>query len=335
MCLSFYLFPHNNRPQFSFITTPTNSFVVVLSYSHSQRWRRRWFTLKQGELPGQFFLEYYTDQSCRKRKGIIDLDQVEQVDAGLRLDRQSIKFQHIFDMKTASRIYFMAADTELEMRDWVMVICQVCNLQETEEKNGSDSATIQCNRSQFHPNNIFLTFVLFLDYNIGPNADFEAREVTQNDHSAATETTTLTTNDSSTLSNRLDQLSIVNEYENDNVVSYRQSEYSNRETLVVGESQNNNHQDGGLNYSNLPPMSTLERSHSVQRQSSSSSATAKSTGAIKKIPENLKLRSDDKINNNSAEVVSLYRSSGPYIPLSDCYSGSPVLFVSIFLNKYL
>lgn len=45
-----------------------------------QRWRRRWFALKQsGELPGQYFLEYFTDRNCRKLKGTIDLDQCEQV----------------------------------------------------------------------------------------------------------------------------------------------------------------------------------------------------------------------------------------------------------------
>jgi GRB2-associated-binding protein 1 len=32
-----------------------------------------------GELPGQYFLEYYTDHNCRKLKGKIDLDQCEQV----------------------------------------------------------------------------------------------------------------------------------------------------------------------------------------------------------------------------------------------------------------
>lgn len=116
-----------------------------------QRWRRRWFTLKQGELPGQFFLEYFTDVSCRKRKGIIDLDVVEQVDAGLRLDRQSIKFQHMFDMKTPFRTYYMAADTEQDMRGWVMVICQVCNLQETEEKINTDSSTVQCKFGESSP----------------------------------------------------------------------------------------------------------------------------------------------------------------------------------------
>lgn len=88
--------------------------------------------------------------SCRKRKGVIDLDQMEQVDAGLRLDRSNIKFQYMFDMKTPNRTYYMAADTEQEMRDWVMVICQVCNLQETEEKDGGDaSMNVQCKVSSF------------------------------------------------------------------------------------------------------------------------------------------------------------------------------------------
>jgi GRB2-associated-binding protein 1 len=46
----------------------------------TQKWRRRWFVLKHsGELPGQYFLEYYTDRTCRKLKGKIDLDQCEQV----------------------------------------------------------------------------------------------------------------------------------------------------------------------------------------------------------------------------------------------------------------
>jgi protein daughter of sevenless len=115
------------------------------------------------------------------------------------------------------------------------------------------------------------------------------------------------------LSGRFEQLSTVNEYENDTVVTYRQSEYSNRSNLMVGETQNNN-QENGLVAGAIRPQSA-----SVQ----------KVTGAIKKIPENLKLKSDDKINNNSAEQISNYRASGPYIPLSDCFSGSPVLFVSL------
>lgn len=93
--------------------------------------------------------------------------------------------------------------------------------------------------------------------------------------------------------------------------------------MMVGEAQNNN-QEAGLNYSNLPPMGTFEQPQPTTR------TAGRPTGAIKKIPENLKLRSDDKINNNNTEEISSYRSSGPYIPLSDCFSGSPVLlFVSV------
>lgn len=85
----------------------------------------------------------------------------------------------------------------------------------------------------------------------------------------------------------------------------------------------NNNQEVGLNYLNITTLSTIERT-----QARASDSVAKPTGAIKKIPENLKLRSDDKINNNNSEEISIYRASGPYIPLSDCFSGSPVLFVS-------
>ena len=39
--------------------------------------------LRQGAMPGQFLLQYYTDQTGRKLKGIIDLDQCEQVITGI------------------------------------------------------------------------------------------------------------------------------------------------------------------------------------------------------------------------------------------------------------
>lgn len=32
-----------------------------------------------GQIPGQYVLEYFVDQSCKKLKGAIDLDQCEQV----------------------------------------------------------------------------------------------------------------------------------------------------------------------------------------------------------------------------------------------------------------
>ncbi|CRK99438.1 CLUMA_CG012560, isoform A [Clunio marinus] len=263
------------------------------------RWRRRWFTLKQGELPGQFFLEYFTDTSCRKRKGVIDLDQVEQVDAGLRLDRQNIKFQHMFDMKTPNRTYYMAADSENDMRDWVMVICQVCNLQETEEKSGSSDVS----KVQYQ--------------NLNPTADNETKEFM-----VEKEKTTVTNHDDEAAT--LDQKSMINEYENDDVFYRRQSNCASLPKTINSEIENNN--PGGV-HSKYTNLSDINRQSLDHVQGTSTSTNKKITGTIKKIPENLKLKSQDKINNNDDnDDISLYRSSGPYIPLSDCFSGSPVLF---------
>nr|CAD7568582.1 unnamed protein product [Timema californicum] len=93
------------------------------------RWRRRWFVLRHtGELPGQYYLEYYTDHNCRKLKGKIDLDQCNQVDAGLRFENSKQKYQHMFDVKTPKRIYYLAAESEEEMNKWVEYVCHVCGL---------------------------------------------------------------------------------------------------------------------------------------------------------------------------------------------------------------
>lgn len=101
-----------------------------------QRWRRRWFLLTHsGELPGQYILTYYTDRNCRKLKGVINLDQCEQVDLGLKLDERKLKFDHVFDIKTPSRTYYLAADTEGEMKSWVTCICRVCGLKSTNEED--------------------------------------------------------------------------------------------------------------------------------------------------------------------------------------------------------
>ncbi|XP_034934032.1 GRB2-associated-binding protein 2 isoform X2 [Chelonus insularis] len=95
----------------------------------SIRWRKRWFALRHsGELPGQYFLEYYTDRRYRKLKGHIDLDQCEQVDAGLRFENRKQKYQYMFNIKTPKRIYYLVAESEAEMNKWVDAVCQVCGL---------------------------------------------------------------------------------------------------------------------------------------------------------------------------------------------------------------
>lgn len=93
------------------------------------KWRQRWFVLRHsGQLPGQFVLEYYTDDSRKKLKGKIDLDQCEQVDAGLSFESRKSNYQYMFDIRTPKRIYYLVAETESAMNKWVDCICSVCGL---------------------------------------------------------------------------------------------------------------------------------------------------------------------------------------------------------------
>lgn len=120
------------------------NFVNSQLFFKLQRWRRRWFTLKQGEIPEQFCLEYYTDRNCRKLKGVIDLDQCEQVDSGLQLEHRKQKFEHMFDVKTPRRTYYLAADSEEDMNAWVNCICEVCNLQDLSKHQQIKAESTQC-----------------------------------------------------------------------------------------------------------------------------------------------------------------------------------------------
>ncbi|KAK4301330.1 hypothetical protein Pmani_026518 [Petrolisthes manimaculis] len=94
------------------------------------KWRTRWFVLRSGELPGQYFLEYYTDHTRRKLKGRIDLDQCDQVDAGITFANRKSEsdFKYMFDIKTPKRVYYLCAETEQEMNKWVDCVCHVCGL---------------------------------------------------------------------------------------------------------------------------------------------------------------------------------------------------------------
>ncbi|KAA0189765.1 hypothetical protein HAZT_HAZT007769 [Hyalella azteca] len=94
------------------------------------RWHTRWFVLRSGDLPGQYLLEYYVDKTRKKLKGRIDLDQCEQVDAGIIFASQKDPSENnfMFDIRTPSRVYYLRCQTELEMNHWVDCLCQVCGL---------------------------------------------------------------------------------------------------------------------------------------------------------------------------------------------------------------
>lgn len=188
--------------------------------------------MKQGELPGQFFLEYYTDRKCRKLKGIIDLDQCEQVDAGLRLDRQKEKYAHMFDVKTPTRTYYLAADTEEDMRGWVNCICQVCNLQETqtvEEERPYYNIDAINMASVDHQQDVSNDTEITLLHSTTGEAGQEQHIQQQQPQPRQSVMSNATYNPYGT-------------YQNDEVMNYRGSEYSNRETIIceakLGHAQN-------------------------------------------------------------------------------------------------
>lgn len=305
----------------------------IFSIFFLQKWRRRWFALKQGELPGQFFLEYYTDRDYHKLKGQIDLDQCEQVDAGLRM---SDKFQHMFDIKTPHRIYYLAADTEEDMRDWVKYICQVCGLQET---RGADVQNL----------------------NNGP----ETIQVSLHSNTSLTSTTSSDTNattrtETSILNNNFQDplpspgISLYsNTYQNTfGDMSYRSSgvnEYCNRETILISEAHklntlNNNNSinqfdrsiaEAYTNFSTIERVS-IERSHSLKLKSllgvNSPGASHSRTQSLdeqgvilkqqRKLPEKLRLLNANSFTTGDKKPSPAHSSSsGPYIPISECFSG--------------
>ncbi|XP_023941264.1 GRB2-associated-binding protein 2 isoform X2 [Bicyclus anynana] len=128
------------------------------------KWRRRWFALRQsGELPGQYFLDYYADRNCRRLKGTINLDFCEQVDAGLHMERGShgsldpTLRGSVFTIQTQTRIYHLEADCEADMERWVNAICRVCGLRATDDR---DHGAVYQNRSvRFDQENIALRIV--------------------------------------------------------------------------------------------------------------------------------------------------------------------------------
>ena len=105
-------------------------------YSCAQQWRRRFFVLyappwTDGALLSSghsAFLHYYESEKITKKKGSIDLESCEEL-----LDRLENKcYPHLFSLRTSDhgnlRTYFMAADTEAEMDEWVDQLLKILDL---------------------------------------------------------------------------------------------------------------------------------------------------------------------------------------------------------------
>ncbi|XP_017071077.1 protein daughter of sevenless [Drosophila eugracilis] len=302
------------------------------------RWRRRWFTLKQGEIPEQFCLEYYTDHNCRKLKGVIDLDQCEQVDCGLRLENRKQKFQYMFDIKTPKRTYYLAAETEADMRDWVNCICQVCHLHDTKQSNELPLGAVGTdeNRTQHTSSS-------------GGLSNSTQNTTTTSLHSSAGTTAAQVAGPNAGGAAQLRRPVVIeqqpmplNAANNNSDSVYVNTEYSNRETMLCDS--NFDQQDLLSAAQQQPPPSpatALYLNHSALIQAQAAAAAAEqqqqqaarlavnANGVVRKLPEHLVLNQQTLAEAAAQQHSSVQASpalstaSGPYIPISECFSGSP------------
>nr|XP_055054801.1 GRB2-associated-binding protein 3 isoform X1 [Misgurnus anguillicaudatus] len=91
-------------------------------------WRKRWFVLRRGRMSGNpDVLEYYRSKSSRKPIRTIDLQECEvTIEAEVRPTKRQYQNQHLFVVKTATRIFYLLAKTAEEMNSWVQNIGQIC-----------------------------------------------------------------------------------------------------------------------------------------------------------------------------------------------------------------
>ncbi|KAA0716692.1 GRB2-associated-binding protein 3 GRB2-associated binder 3 [Triplophysa tibetana] len=91
-------------------------------------WRKRWFVLRRGRMSGDpDVLEYYRSKSSRKPIRIIDLQECEvTIEAEVRPTKRQYQNQHLFVVKTTTRIFYLLAKTAEEMNSWVQNIGQIC-----------------------------------------------------------------------------------------------------------------------------------------------------------------------------------------------------------------
>lgn len=156
----------------------------------------------------------------------------------------------------------------------------------------------------------------------------------------------------SSLSNDLENMNI----HNNSLHTYQNNDlavgYSNRDTILcenrIPENSAVSATSTFEHYTNFDTINsslndrnaaTIERSHSFRSEKPKTNGSGalvvnhnrtqslneqKITGTVKKIPENLKINVYEGGRTNS-ESSPLSTCSGPYIPISECYSGSPVM----------
>lgn len=116
------------------------SHALLPSLSHfppfSQAWRKRWFVLRRGRMSGDpDVLEYFRSKTSRKPIRSIDLQECEvaaEAESGRELEwgawhvKRHLANQHLFVVKTSTRVFYLLAKTAEEMNCWVRNIGQIC-----------------------------------------------------------------------------------------------------------------------------------------------------------------------------------------------------------------
>ena len=83
-------------------------------------------------------LEYYKNDHSKKPIRVIDLHCCEQVDAGLTFKRKEFQDSFVFDIKTSDRTFYLVAETEEDMNQWVRSICQLCGFNQSHDAHGKE-----------------------------------------------------------------------------------------------------------------------------------------------------------------------------------------------------
>lgn len=277
----------------------------------------------------------------------------------------------MFDVKTPRRTYYLAADSEKDMNDWVNCICQVCNLQDLSKQQhaSNDNRQCKCRRLYCHSKRRFTFRIYFcsLDYNVGAESI-----VNQPAATSSPITTTLRKNPTLNVENRgpTSPASLINRgsgsveqpHDNNNSVyqnfdiAFHNSTYNNRETIICdaslngGATSSSGQKEPIEDYHNFVAIANdakrlqqFERSHSMRTATNNESNGIEANGLpmpnhgrtqslierkttstlTRKIPENLKL--NDTFAKNADPSPSLSTSSGPYIAISECISGNPLI----------
>lgn len=91
--------------------------------------------LRRGRMSGNpDVLEYYQSKNSKKPIRTIDLKEceVEMLNGQLRI-KQNFNGKHLFVVKTSSRIFYLVANTEEEMKSWISSISQICQFGNLED----------------------------------------------------------------------------------------------------------------------------------------------------------------------------------------------------------